>query len=884
MSVEYALDQPEKPVGVQTLDELIRKAAEASSDAGIYFAHGATRNDATFHSYADIYATARMMSGALRRYGSPGHSHTVLLLEDAFDVVQATWASILGGHVPCVSAPIRQDKSRFHVHLQYVDELLGAPLFIGPQELLSELPRSLRRVSIEELRASTSGDAGSARDAAAVAMLFLTSGTTGNSKAVALSHANILAAVASKAEARQLRSTDVFFNWVAMDHVVALIEAHLLPLSIGASQVLAPAASIIADPLMFLAIIDGFRVTTTFTPNFLLGQINAQLLAGEDSAGADGLRMDLSCVRHIFTGGEANPVATGMRFLKLLEKYGLARSSLWPAWGMTETCAAATYSHDFPNHDSGRTFASVGCAIRGLEIRIVDDQGTPVEPGLIGELQVRGPVVFDLYYNNPEATRDAFTPDHWFRTGDVATLDDGRLVLAGRSKDCIIVSGVNYAGHELETALEKLSGVASTFVAAFPTRPSGAETEQLVVAFSPEFPLEDDQRLVQLIEAIRNTTVMLWGFRPHAILPLAREEFPKTNLGKIQRAIIRRRFEAGRFSSERLRSEEILRRHLGPYTKPEGEHEEVLVDLLAQMFGVDRSSLSATARFFDLGGTSLEILKLTRILHQRFGFAATLTTVLQHSSARELAAAVSRGAQSRVEYEPLVPLQLTGNGTPLFLVHPGDGGTFVFVNLAKYFVNERPIYAIRARGFNLGEECFNSFEEVVRTYVEAIRRRQPKGPYAIAGYSMGASISFEIAKCLIAQGERIEFLGCIDGQPCGSESEADFAATMQGASAVLKLIDVRHYSAWIRVANSLHTIGRSHVIEGTVPSMTIFSSSGLGTSRAAEWSRRLRGWSAWVGSPRYVEIAGDHISLMAPEHVASFQTILHAELDRAACT
>ncbi len=104
-------------------------------------------------------------------------------------------------------------------------------------------------------------------------------------------------------------------------------------------------------------------------------------------------------------------------------------------------------------------------------------------------------------------------------------------------------------------------------------------------------------------------------------------------------------------------------------------------------------------------------------------------------------------------------MQLSGEKTPLFCVHPGVGEVLVFVNLAQYFVGDRPFYALRARGLNEGEQPFTSFAEMVETYVAAIRKRQPHGPYAVAGYSFGGAVAFEIAKVLEAAGERVDFVG-----------------------------------------------------------------------------------------------------------------------------
>jgi len=142
--------------------------------------------------------------------------------------------------------------------------------------------------------------------------------------------------------------------------------------------------------------------------------------------------------------------------------------------------------------------------------------------------------------------------------------------------------------------------------------------------------------------------------------------------------------------------------------------------------------------------------------------------ILKHPVLSSLASYIDRLCSkegSQEEYDPIVPLQLTGDKTPIFMVHPGVGEVLIFVNLAKYFQNERPFYALRARGFEPNHTFFTSMDEMVSTYAAAVKRTQPKGPYAIAGYSYGGVVAFEVAKRLEAMGEEVKFTGLINIPP-----------------------------------------------------------------------------------------------------------------------
>lgn len=906
-------------------DFLIR-AAHRHPDSGVHFIAPDGGSTRSVMSYRDLLDEAQRILGGLRARNCRPGANVVLLLEEAKDFIPAFWACILGGYVPCPLLPIRNDANRWAAHLGHVDSLLDRPLVVTTAGLKRELAGSIQTAELDALRGSEPDRSVHTAEPGAPAVLMLTSGSTGNSKAVVLSHDNLLSSMAGKTECQRLTATDVTLNWISFDHVAALLEAHMLPVYVGAAQIHVDSSVVVSDPLMFLRLIDRHRVSMTFAPNFLFGRINAAFQSsGYPDADILPPTCDLSCVRHIVSGGEAIVADTAQRFLDLLARYGLARNALWPAFGMTETCAGSIYSDDFQDVHTGCEFADLGRPIRRLQMRVVDDCGIPLPDGAAGELQLRGPMIFTRYYNNVEATRAAFTNDGWFRTGDLGSLASGRLSLAGRSKDSIIVNGVNYFSHELETAIEQLEGIEKSFVAAFPTRQSGETTERLVVTFATTFPIEDENTLYRLLIAVRNTTILLWGFRPSVILPLPKDEFPKTSLGKIQRNLLRKRLEAGALSGHQSYVDEVAKRQIGGHVPPEGELELTIARIFAEMFGVAPDTISATASFFDLGGTSLDILKLKRLLELRIEIPdVPVLTIIKNATVRALAAWISSGAHlDSDDYDPIVPLQLSGDKTPLFCVHPGVGEILVFVNLAKYFVNERPFYALRARGFNPGETCFSSFDEMVLTYVDAIRRRQPHGPYAIAGYSYGAAVAFEISKVLESQGERVSFVGSFnlpphikyrmdELDPVESAVNLAFFLSMVDKEQVDALpaklralepredpyaylvdiappqrlaelqIDLAKFRAWAALAQSLIELGRSYVPSGSVDSMSIFYAIPLRGTKDDWLNLQLRQWDNFTRRPnRYIDVPGEHYTLMGARHVATFQALLRAELDRA---
>ncbi|MBA6440499.1 non-ribosomal peptide synthetase [Streptomyces sp. GMR22] len=904
---------------VSTLPRLLERAAHDTTQ-GIAFIGG------PFLSYAELRECACRIAQGLRERGTAPGDRVLIAASDPEIFFRAFWGCVLTGAVPCPVAP-PADPSRWRAQLEHLRTLLGDPLVIVSKTAHGELPDvGLRSVTVEELsHAAAEPDQLHVPAPDDLVLLMLTSGSTGSSKAVMLTHANLLAAQAGKAGALELGPDDTSLNWISVDHIAA-IEAHLLPMFNGAAQVMTVPATVLADPVEFLRLLTAHRVRVTFTPNFLFGQIN-QALAGRPVSRQE---VDLSQVRHIISGGEATVTATVRAFLDTLAPYGLRGDVVVPAFGMTETCAGSVFNREFAIRDLETEFPPLGRPVRGLRIRITDDDGTvlastdrPVaaEPG---EVQLHGPMVAGGYFGDERATAQAFTADGWFRTGDLGHLgSDGRLTLVGRTKDSIIVSGVNYHSHDLEAVLDELDGVKRGHVAAFPIRPEGADTEQLAIAFVPAGDPADETAVYRAIVAIRSSTVMHWGFRPQLILPVAEDELPRGNLGKIQRSRLRAAVENGALDEAARRSDEISTRFLGGHVAPEGEVETALAEIYARV--LDTRAVSATASFFDLGGTSLDVLRLKLEIQAAFGIEdVPMSTLLQAPTVRALGGRLTagQGAGGDASYDPLVPLQITGDGTPLFCVHPGLGEVLVFVNLAKYFTGERPFYALRARGFGQGETHFGSFDDMVSTYVEAIRRAQPSGPYAVAGYSYGGAVAFEIAKRLEADGDKVDFVGVFNLPPRISDrmNEITFTDGAINLALFLELIDptdierltvtlrplpeadqlahlidhapkrrlteldltLERFADWVHLAQSMVHLGRTYEPSGSVGRVKVFYCTPLRGTKEEWLDHQLSHWDEFTRDTNtYIEVDGEHYTLMSPQHVHTFQATLRHELARA---
>ncbi|WP_211245962.1 non-ribosomal peptide synthetase [Actinomadura oligospora] len=919
----------------QNVGQLLRRAARTSPHAELRYHSAEGGSEYRVSGYPELLDEALHVLTGLRALGLRPRDRVLLLVEEAEAFLPVFWGSVLGGFVPCPLPPVAGDREQATARLRDVHRLLGEPPLVTTEALAAQveaMSTGMSVTTVEELMRNEPAATVHEPGPGDLALLMLTSGSTGRSKAVKLTHGNLVASMAAKNGHHRLTSSDVALNWVGFDHVAALLECHLLPVSTGSSQVHVPSSVVLDEPLEFTRLISLHGVTMTFTPNFLLGLLNAarpRIRADET--------IDLSRLRHIISGGEAVPHATGTTFLQAFAPFGLRPDALWPAFGMTETCAGSVYSREFPGVDAGQDFASLGHPVDALEVRITDELDNVLPAGREGELQLRGPMVTTGYFENDTATRAAFTADGWFRTGDVGRLDDGRLTLVGRSKDTIIVNGVNYFSHDIEMALERLDDVASSFVAAFAIRPEGSDTEQLAVAFHPRTEPGDDDALRRVSTEIRRTVVLRWGFRPALVLPLPREAFVKNSLGKISRSTLRTGLEQGEFDAAVRRAAELARRHRGDHEPPRTDTERALAAIYGEVFDIPAEAVSVTANFFDLGGTSLDLLRLRGNVTRRLD-AAGLDTVdlLTAPTVRALAAHLdglaTGGAKSDARYDPIVPLQPGGTKTPLFCVHPGAGDVLVLLDLAKQFAGDRPFHAIRTRGLAEGEAAFSNHDEMIDVYTRGIQERQPHGPYALAGYSSGALIAFAVARRLEARGEEVAFLGVFDIPPrlapivVGLDFtvsvtvlshflgllDAERTRTLPDAvrdlpwrdqlKAILDLapprriaeldLDLDSFTRWMTLVEHLKKVRAEYEPEGAVRSVSVFHveqppplpafSHMSPAERADAWHARIHEWDAFAERPvRFHEVPGGHHTFAASPNVRSFAALFQREIDRA---
>jgi len=347
-----------------------------------------------------------------------------------------------------------------------------------------------------------------ARDGADLASLIYTSGTTGRSKGAMLSHANLLSNAQMLKQLWGWREGDVLIHALPIFHVHGLFVASHGALLNGSRMIW-------FSRFDAKAVVDRLRDATVFMG---VPTLYVRLLA-EPS-----LTREACATMRLFISGSA-PL--------LLETFEQFRQrtghTILERYGMSETVMLT--SNPYFEAEGERRGGTVGFALPGVGVRVVDAAGAPCPADVIGAVEVSGPNVFSGYWRMPEKTRDEFSADGWFRTGDVGRLDpDGRLTIVGRSKDLVITGGYNVYPAEIEGFLNEMPGVAESAVIGVP-HPDFGEAVVAVVVPRPGSEPDPAALIAGLKTRIANFKV------PKQIFVTG--ELPRNTMGKVQKNLLR---------------------------------------------------------------------------------------------------------------------------------------------------------------------------------------------------------------------------------------------------------------------------------------------------------------------------------------------------------
>jgi thioesterase domain-containing protein/acyl carrier protein len=542
-------------------------------------------------------------------------------------------------------------------------------------------------------------------------------------KGIQIAHHNLVNFLISMKREPGISSSDKLLAVTTISFDIAGLEL-FLPLITGAQIVLADADTA-KDGRALLDLVKKEKVTimqaTPYTWRILLE-------AGWDNNNS----------LKVICGGEALPAELANRILK-------TQSILWNVYGPTETTVWSTVK-EIKATDK---VISIGRPVNNTSVYILDEFLRPLAPGIPGEVYIGGDGVAKGYLNRPELTAEKFLNDPFskipgskmYRTGDLGKyMSNGEIECLGRIDSQVKIRGYRIETGEIEFHLSKINDIKEAVVIALPDNNG---IDKLVA-----FVVSDTENPINQLE-ILNWKALLKTNLPDYMIPdgfINIKVIPLTPNGKIDK--------------------KTLAKHILPetdekslYLAPRTNIEKLISDIWIKFLGVEKIGIHDN--FFALGGHSLIALQVMTRIELKTGKRLPLATLFENPTVEKLAHLLEPGAKP-ITWNSLVPIKPKGNKMPLYMVHGAGLNVLLFNTLAMHLADDQPVYGLQAKGLDGIEEPLNSIEAIAAHYIKEIIQQNPTGPYALAGYSFGGIIAYEMASQLETLGKEVKMLAMFD--------------------------------------------------------------------------------------------------------------------------
>ncbi|WP_304114185.1 fatty acyl-AMP ligase [Mycolicibacterium bacteremicum] len=508
------------------------------------------------HTWAEVHERARRVAGGLAAAGI-GHGDSVGVLAgfpvEIAPTAQGVW--MRGGSLTMLHQPTpRTDLAVWAEDTMTVIGMIELKAVIVSEPFIVAIPvleeKGIKVLKVADLLAAEPIDPVETGEDD-LALMQLTSGSTGSPKAVQITHRNIH----SNAEAMFIGAeydvdTDVMVSWLPCFHDMGMVGFLTIPMYFGAELVKVTPMDFLRDTLLWARLIDKYKGTMTAAPNFAYA-LFAKRLRRQAKPG----EFDLSTLRFALSGAEPVEPADVEDLIDAGKPFGLKASAILPAYGMAETCLAVSFSpcnaglvvdevdadllaalrRAVPSSKGNtRRLASLGPLLRDLDARVVDEDGAVLPVRGVGVIQLRGESVTPGYI-----TMAGFLPTQdengWYDTGDLGYItEEGNVVVCGRVKDVIIMAGRNIYPTDIERAAGRVDGVRPGCAVAV-RLDAGHSRETFAVAVESNA-YQDPAEVRRIEHQVAHEVVTEVDVRPRNVVVLGPGTIPKTPSGKLRRA------------------------------------------------------------------------------------------------------------------------------------------------------------------------------------------------------------------------------------------------------------------------------------------------------------------------------------------------------------
>lgn len=481
-------------------------------------------------------------------------------------------------------------------------------------------------------------------------------------------------------------------------------------------------------------------------------------------------------------------------------------------YGPTESHVVTAFTLD-GSPDRWDAFPPIGQPIANTQIYILGNEKQLMPRGAIGEIFIGGDCLARRYLNRDDMTAERFIPHPFcddpnarlYQTGDLARfLPDGNIVFLGRVDEQVKLRGYRIELGEIEVALQEHPSVRDCVVSAREDNPG----DKRLIAYVVPHPnsTADDNEWRHLLR-----TKLPEYMVPSAFIKL--DALPLSPNGKVDRRA--------------LPAPEIaVRRMEDAFVAPRDRFELALAEIWEAILRV--SPIGMTDNFFDLGGHSLLAVRLFAEIEKIYSKKFPLRILFEAATIEQFAQLLQHEGW-QPDWSSLVPIRAHGSKPPLFYIPPLNA-VLSFAKLAYRLGSDQPTFGLLASP--LGDHNpFTRMEDEAAFHIEQIRTVQPQGPYYLSGWSYGGLVAYEIAQQLVAQGERVAFLGILD---TGFRLK-DLRARVYYYSRLLKyFVRLRPREQFERVAKRIRMISRI-IRHGSKPNEIM-----TGEIKGNDWKGDLR--------------------------------------------
>jgi len=454
------------------------------------------------------------------------------------------------------------------------------------------------------------------------------------------------------------------------------------------------------------------------------------------------------------TGGESCPI-------EVMEDWSRNRRFIH-TYGPTECTVSATM-HEFKKGDLA---TNIGKPNANTKVYVLDSFQNPVPVGIIGELHIGGAGVAKGYLNRKELTEERFIENPFatdldkekghsrmYKTGDlVRWLADGHLEYIGRNDDQVKIRGHRIELSEIESALSDIENIEQSCLLVKERHTNIGLSKYLVGYYVPSKSnyLKTSQELTEALSSVLPDYMI-----PSAFVGM--EEFPVTVNGKLDKKAL----PNPEFNNE------------DNYVAPETELEESLCAIWASVLGLEQVGI--TDHFFRIGGNSILAMQLVHKMNQVFNSNIKIQAIFQYSTIKEIKTLLKDGNEIQVA-SGLVKIssKKSTKGHKKIFCAPGAGGNIVsFYELARELIESHTVYGFQAYGLDAHSEILETIPLIASQNILDMQKEDSKGPYHLAGYSLGAQVVYEMAMQLQENGFEVTALYIFDGQPFSPNSVSE---------------------------------------------------------------------------------------------------------------